>query len=879
MPRGKMSKLQTHWLQLHLPKYRDHRKQHTLHLFWPVAIAGFLKEFPVNPSDAELRSVNGDIAKAMVLPEVNERRMAVTKQVKNWFPNHARSTPSGFGKSKLLELVLAGKRKKKQTSWQAYSTLHWKRLKPKFDVDWANRKLLCQQKGEDPPVLVAFRAEWLANRLEKESDAVKEQVEAYREDEAKDTDSFSDEEDDARAHRFMRNMPNVAHTVQNFLVGLREHTNLVGGVLLAGPDYADDGKIKTSFISVDRTLQGAHFSAFHPRFQQDVIDHFEDWANNVFTKQECAALAEAFIKTLEIMDPDDDDDKPLIPDGTSAGSASSAKEKLPPESEESDDDDVLVVLPPSESSVNLRPSEAPTGSTAEATKALTGDNSAIDPSESSINGAAPIDRSSAADRGSGIHAGHAPDVTVHRLSKRPVSAEEQQPSAPREIAVDHDAVRRSKAIQPAQSQLASVMRARPNNSISAATGAEFSDAAKRYLKSRQGKPSRAPSPTDSFPDAPAPLEDDESNGDLMDDSCFDSEADQDKCLTQPAHSKASRSPSSSTSPPTPPLPSGTPSKDAAEDVREDNVLATREADQSPLSSAAPSNCGGAHPQSSVLSPSPSVQPAQAFTIAQQEEEEDAREANQALSSRTTKRSRRPSAKAAEASHSPIRPTRRANGRGGHPTFSLAMTPTDIISRVIESQGVFPDWFVDAVKYLDTVCSESSCKGFEDMIANFILFQTSRGYVDDSQRLRTGSRPDFVSKWNKTRNYAAVPKISADSLGAWRQWWCENQPAWRGLVWPPKCEGDLADWSTLKSGKNGVSMLVVSLAWFAQTACGAKRAKDFASTVADVSWALRRAAENRMSGNSVLTETAGTKRAIESPTAMPKPAKRSRKTAA
>jgi hypothetical protein len=107
-------------------------------------------------------------------------------------------------------------------------------------------------------------------------------------------------------------------------------------------------------------------------------------------------------------------------------------------------------------------------------------------------------------------------------------------------------------------------------------------------------------------------------------------------------------------------------------------------------------------------------------------------------------------------------------------------------------------------------------------------------------IKTKYRPASTTQWMKEadRAYELIP-INI-SLVDWRLWWMENQPSERGPVWPPRWDdSEDIDWAGFKTGKNGILMLIVSLARIAQfMPCATTELKE---AVAEVYYSLIKAA--------------------------------------
>lgn len=110
------------------------------------------------------------------------------QRLAQWYNNHSRTSSSGEGKKKILDL---GRRKKKMLpDWQAYSRLYYDdRIKATVDREWED-KISKENKNEGDGTTknlpkatsVQFRAVITQRLFADESPEIKEKVETYRKD-------------------------------------------------------------------------------------------------------------------------------------------------------------------------------------------------------------------------------------------------------------------------------------------------------------------------------------------------------------------------------------------------------------------------------------------------------------------------------------------------------------------------------------------------------------------------------------------------------------------------------------------------------------------------------------------------------------------------
>ena len=109
---------------------------------------------------------------------------------------------------------------------------------------------------------------------------------------------------------------------------------------------------------------------------------------------------------------------------------------------------------------------------------------------------------------------------------------------------------------------------------------------------------------------------------------------------------------------------------------------------------------------------------------------------------------------------------------------------------------------------------------------------------------TDSRPQEFLWWLKRgRGFTGKKLPNIDSVKEfekqWVQWWSEAQPQWRDTQNWPFEKGDIADkdWGDFADGgKDGIYLVVVSLAWWIHARDSSEESK-LDEAIEDVSWVL------------------------------------------
>ncbi|EIW53636.1 uncharacterized protein TRAVEDRAFT_94269, partial [Trametes versicolor FP-101664 SS1] len=121
-----------------------------------------------------------------------------------------------------------------------------------------------------------------------------------------------------------------------------------------------------------------------------------------------------------------------------------------------------------------------------------------------------------------------------------------------------------------------------------------------------------------------------------------------------------------------------------------------------------------------------------------------------------------------------------------------------------------------------------------------VLERTYGWETSTKGLGTDRRPSEVGHWLRVlrRNLAKPPQIKKESQYAmlWWEWWAGLQPAWR------ECDdrgipviGGSGDWNALRApGKNGLLIVLLSLAWWREAATNATMQR-WTAALADVAW--------------------------------------------
>ncbi|KAI0757900.1 hypothetical protein BC629DRAFT_1263906, partial [Irpex lacteus] len=131
----------------------------------------------------------------------------------------------------------------------------------------------------------------------------------------------------------------------------------------------------------------------------------------------------------------------------------------------------------------------------------------------------------------------------------------------------------------------------------------------------------------------------------------------------------------------------------------------------------------------------------------------------------------------------------------------------------------PEWWKSAMTYLKSVSDDER---WQSLCSVWLEHEKRLGFPDGGQpnRVSITGRPKEIKWWlDRGRKYEKTPEIddAAQYGEAWKSWWQQLQPEWRGTTWPPSqvlAAEPSSDWATLnRGGCNGVFMVVLSLGWW------------------------------------------------------------------
>ncbi|PPR07942.1 hypothetical protein CVT24_001010 [Panaeolus cyanescens] len=186
-----------------------------------------------------------------------------TQRLKEWFRNHGRVTSNkakdvvsntpvaSTGSSKILPLGA----KKASQSWQAYFSKYRSQLQPLIDQDWqAYRDSL---PVTEKPHFLSFFQKWCKDRLAKEDDSVKNEVEEYRQ-------SYNEYEDPAETHdekmlRMQQAQNKLVRTLNSAGDAILMQTGWSSLIMAGGPEIKAGGEPKI-YVSCAGEVDGKMFA-------------------------------------------------------------------------------------------------------------------------------------------------------------------------------------------------------------------------------------------------------------------------------------------------------------------------------------------------------------------------------------------------------------------------------------------------------------------------------------------------------------------------------------------------------------------------------------------------------------------------------------------
>ncbi|KAH6904238.1 hypothetical protein BKA70DRAFT_1432445 [Coprinopsis sp. MPI-PUGE-AT-0042] len=303
--------------------------------FYRNATAKFKAKFPQVPTSQEIQKYGQEQAQ-----EIVDKRLF--SRICQWFPNNTRpgsrvcrlakfeSPPPQLERP---ESRTRGRRsrqkfsqsciqimpaKRKLQPLQAYSKLFFK--DDVRDAYLAARDKYveeCKSTNTAPSQEIAFRNQWLKERLESESDEVKTQVEEYRRSESKET---GDEDSATRNGRFARNIPKLPKTLEGICQSIHDETGFVVSITVGGPHPMYGGKLVTLSRHFGKTHSGQTYEEFVGETEYDhQLAAFDDFLQEKFDesdRKECTLdTKEGPVKYHDIEDASDNEDDDAGEDG------------------------------------------------------------------------------------------------------------------------------------------------------------------------------------------------------------------------------------------------------------------------------------------------------------------------------------------------------------------------------------------------------------------------------------------------------------------------------------------------------------------------------------------------------------------------------------
>ncbi|KAH6890751.1 hypothetical protein BKA70DRAFT_1234463 [Coprinopsis sp. MPI-PUGE-AT-0042] len=269
-----------------------------------VATARFKAKFPQIPTSEEVQKYGQEQAQ-----EVVDKRLF--GRISQWFPNNTRpgSRVSRLPKfaspalqTEKLESTTATRHsrqrfsqscirimpaKRKLQPLQAYSRLFYK--DGVRDAYLAVRDAYveeCKKAKTAPTQEIAFRNQWLKERLEAESDEIKWQVEEYRETESK--EMVDDEDPASKNARFARNIPKLPKTLQGICQSIRDETGFAVSITVGGPHPMYGGKVVTLSRHFGKTHSGQTYEEFVGESEYEhQLALFDDFLHEQFDESDC----------------------------------------------------------------------------------------------------------------------------------------------------------------------------------------------------------------------------------------------------------------------------------------------------------------------------------------------------------------------------------------------------------------------------------------------------------------------------------------------------------------------------------------------------------------------------------------------------------------
>ncbi|KAH6897790.1 hypothetical protein BKA70DRAFT_1438046 [Coprinopsis sp. MPI-PUGE-AT-0042] len=299
--------------------------------FYRSTTAKFKQKFPQIPTSEEIQKYGQEQAQQIV-----DKRLF--SRICQWFPNNTRpgsrvtrlakvespapetsksdsSTRTRHSRQKFSQsCIRIMPAKRKLQPLQAYSRLFFKdSVRDEYLEARDSYVEECKRTNTTPIQEIAFRNQWLKERLASESDEVRSQVDEYRELESK--EKTDDEDSAARNARFAKNIPKLPKTLEGICQSIHDETGFAVSITVGGPHPMYGAKLVTLSRHFGKTHNGqtydefigdteySHQLALFDDFLQEKFDESDREERTLETK-------EGPVKYHDVEDASDNEDDP-----------------------------------------------------------------------------------------------------------------------------------------------------------------------------------------------------------------------------------------------------------------------------------------------------------------------------------------------------------------------------------------------------------------------------------------------------------------------------------------------------------------------------------------------------------------------------------------
>ncbi|EIN03596.1 hypothetical protein PUNSTDRAFT_139477 [Punctularia strigosozonata HHB-11173 SS5] len=813
------------WLKKKLDEWRDAKSKID---FMLKTAPLFFKTFPIDPTPEEIASCGGDVAQARVHENVVQRYKDRKAQIRTWFGNHSRERGSGP--------EIPGVKRPEYQAWQRLF-YHNEDVQAEYKVAWDQ----AMKEGWTNDQQVKFQAQFAQQHLDAADPQVLKAIQDYRNEGYLQRDDLSlpegvqDTEDTRRAA-----IDNLPHTIAAAAESWHRQTGLQISIMVGGPfPRSETAEIQTMYYGTGKNLLGCEFVDANSDFKTDWRDTFHTFCEGSYTSQERMRRRVAVAA--------DNSSKPgSAPAATSSGVLPQADENTPPigcalpaalamrphdtafkpvnkpVEDTSINPQLLGLIPFSNDAHIETPAPVPVTQELQAGQAVSSQTPHSQPASASLPPitvlAAPLPAAPEVASGSqDILAGAAVGATLSPTTSSPLPAS----TSPSSIAA-----------------LAAPLPAAPE----VAAGSGDVGLAGGVVETSAPQDHTTPSltitplqPVSAFPppvivlaaSLPAAPEAASGSSDLhVAGTAIGTSVLQDPATLSPATSSslpAKASPPSITALATPlsaALEMAAGSGDVGLVGAAVGTLAPQDhatppsttplsqsASTSSLSVSAPAVRGpdvdstGNAVRSSVVKDATddsSDDPIIPVTYSDLDEEETAL---------------LPADKSQRRASSRPKKLKITGGEGC--TLDFSQPTFDLVKNIALSKDL-PEYFMGAVAFISEAVTEPA---FINMLRAYILFEAKARFLSRNSVTKSLMRPSMTSKWinnTKRTTYMVTCDDPQKDFFSWNAWWISLQPSWRCRPSAPLSRavprGQNTDFPEIKNGKNGVVVVVLTLAW-------------------------------------------------------------------